>query len=78
MGVLVQYTGKKATSALGVDIPPTFAHLDLDGDPVELPDDVADRLVADHPQAFKKVEPPKTPKPSKGSKSSAADEEGDK
>jgi len=59
MGILVKYSGKKATHSSGVDVGPNFIHLDLDGDAVELDDALAEGLLKDHPQAFKKIEPKK-------------------
>ncbi len=55
MGMLIKYTGRKAIHSAGVDVGPDFIHLDLDGDAVELPDDLAAALLKDQPQAFKKA-----------------------
>ena len=55
MGIVVQYTGDKAIHTSGVDVGPSFIHLDLDGPGVELPDDIAKALCAEQPRAFKKV-----------------------
>jgi len=60
MGILVKYTGRKAIHSAGVDVGPNFIHMDLDGEAVELPDDLAAGLLRDQPQAFKKIEPKKT------------------
>ena len=57
MGILVQYTGRKAIHTSGVDVGPDFIHLDLNGPAVELPDEVANGLCDSQPQAFKKVQP---------------------
>lgn len=54
MGMLIKYTGRKAIHSAGVDVGPDFIHLDLDGDAVELPDDLAIALLRDQPKAFKK------------------------
>ena len=55
MGIKVQYSGKKAIHTAGVDVGPDFIHLDLDGAAVELPDDLAEGLLRDHPLAVKKA-----------------------
>ena len=55
MGIVVQYTGQKAIHTSGVDVGPSFIHLDLDGPGVELDDDLAKALCSEQPQAFKKV-----------------------
>lgn len=60
MSVFVKYTGRKAIHSAGVDVGPDSIHMDLDGDAVELPDDLASGLLKDHPQAFKKIETKKT------------------
>jgi hypothetical protein len=55
MGILVKYSGVKAIHTSGVDVGPDFIHLDLDGEPVELPDALAEALCAEQPEAFKKI-----------------------
>lgn len=57
MGILVHYTGLKAIHTSGVDVGPSFIHLDLDGPAVELPDDLANDLCQGNPKAFKKAKP---------------------
>jgi len=37
-----------------VDVGPNFVHFDLDGDPVEVDDELAADLLRDHPLSFKK------------------------
>ena len=56
MGILVKYTGPKAIHSSGVDVGVQAVHLDLDGDAVELDDDVANDLCKGQPQAFKKYQ----------------------
>ena len=74
MGILVKYTGRKATHSAGVDVGPDFIHLDLDGDAVEVDDVTAASLLKDHPEAFKKIEPKKAAAP----KADVTFEKGDK
>jgi hypothetical protein len=54
MATALVYTGKKAIHTAGVDVGPNFIHFDLDGDPVEVDDGLADDLLRDHPLSFKK------------------------
>jgi len=53
MSVLIQYSGVDARHGSGVDVGPSFIHLDLDGEPVEVPDDLGAALLRDQPGAFK-------------------------